>query len=155
MELCHLVTQPCWPHIMVHLDTNDSTHWPQQSNITFLHHLATQPCWPRLSCHPISSNPTSWRCNQSIHFTYDPILRRYITAHAFIGNVPCVYFCKRTNLYNIYHIIITISAHEAYIIILIEHFNIYIIHHTSQYNKAVTTRSSEWIACCSWIACSL
>ena len=94
-----------------------------------LRHLATQLCWPRLSCHPISSNPTSWRCNQSIHFIYDPVLRCHITAQAFIGNVPCVCLCKCTNVYNIHHIIITISTHQAYIIISTQHFNIYLILH--------------------------
>ena len=114
---------------MVHLYTNDLTRWPQQSNIMAMRHLATQSCWPRLSCHLISSNLMSWHCNQSIHFIYDPILRRHITTQAFIGNVPCVCLCKCTNMYNIHHIIITINPHQAYIIISTQHFDIYIIHH--------------------------
>ena len=109
--------------------------------------MATRPCWPCLSWHPTSSNPTFWLCNQSIHFTYDPILQHHITAQAFIGNVPCVCLCKCTNMYNIHHIIITISAHQAYIIISTQHFNIYILHHnvTKQWPLA----AAELHVCCS------
>ena len=46
--------------IMVHLDTNCSTCWPQQSNIMVLRHLATQPCWPHIMVHLDTNDSTRW-----------------------------------------------------------------------------------------------
>ena len=68
------------------------------------------PCWPRLSCHPHISNPSSWRCNKIL-----------------ISGFP--WQCSLCMLVQVYwHVHKSsnsqaINFHQAYIIILTQHFN--------------------------------
>ena len=83
-----------------HVGPSNPTTWPC---ITWLPNRAD------LICHAtqyitqyvdiIFSNPISWRCLHSSYF-------------------------RCTNVYNIYHVVITISAHQAYTIISTQQFNI-------------------------------
>ena len=101
------------PHNTVHKDTSDPISQPQQPIFMALRYLATRPCWPRLSYDPIPGHPPLWRCNKWI----------ISGSH---WQCPCVCLCRCTNIYISHQFIITINSHQAYIIILTQHFNNYI-----------------------------